>query len=191
MLFLLGLSDIYAETLIRIRFMQPSPLIFESAEKGVIKSDSTEIPLNTSLTDSGSFLASYGIFGIGTSFISTSFSYSKLNYELKSSWWDLAFVLDSLTFGYGILNEGEGNISFDNSVMIGEKVNGEAFFATLGIEYTLPFKIDLLGTKFIEILFGYRENNLEYSDFQHQSFSTKNDLKFKSIQYQFGVGLVF
>ena len=58
-------------------------------------------------------------------------------------------------------------------------------------EYELPINLDFIGLEFTEILFGYRNNQLEYSTFQNSSSILRNKLKIKSIQYQFGVGFVF
>ena len=44
---------------------------------------------------------------------------------------------------------------------------------------------------FTEVLFGYRQNNLKYKDFKNESASVTGSLNIKSVQYQFGIGLVF
>ena len=62
--FLLSLSVVDAENMIRLRGMQPSPLLSKSAEKGVVKSGSSETALKTNLGESQSIMLSYGIFGI-------------------------------------------------------------------------------------------------------------------------------
>ena len=75
--------------------------------------------------------------------------------------------------------------------MISKTVNGTAFFVAFGLEYFLPINFDFIGLDFTEILLGFRENKLEYKDFKNNSSSISSNLKFKSVQYQFGVGLVF
>jgi len=194
--FLLSLSVVNAESLIRLRGMQPSHLLSNSAEKGSLKTGSNEIALKTNLAESQSILVSYGIFGIGSSSITTSFNNSGLDYTLKSEWMDVALVLDgpgntSFTFGQGLISEGEGSVSDGSSELIGKSVNGTAFFVAFGLEYVLPLNLDFIGLNFTEILLGYRENKLEYKDFKNNSSSISSNLKFKSVQYQFGVGLVF
>ena len=194
--FLLSLSVVDAENMIRLRGMQPSPLLSKSAEQGVIKSGSNETDLKTNLGESQSIMLSYWILGIGTSSITTSFNNSGLDYILKSEWMDVALLLDgpgntSFTFGQGIVSGGEGSVSDGSSELIGKKVSGTAFFAAFGLEYVLPLNLDFIGLKFTEILLGYRENKLEYKDFKNNSSSISSNLKFKSVQYQFGVGLVF
>ena len=109
---------------------------------------------------------------------------------------DVALVLDgpgntSFTFGQGLISEGEGSVSDGSSELIGKTVNGTAFFVAFGLEYVLPLNLDFIGLNFTEILLGYRENKLEYKDFKNNSSSISSNLKFKSVQYQFGVGLVF
>ena len=74
--------------------MQPSPLLFKSAEKGVVKAGSSETALKTNLGESQSIMLSYGIFGIGTSSITTSFNNSGLDYILKSEWMDVALLFN-------------------------------------------------------------------------------------------------
>ena len=194
--FLISLSIINAENLIRLRGMQPSPLLSNSGEKGSLKTGSNEIALKTNVAESRSILVSYGIFGIGSSSITTSFNNSGLDYTLTSEWMDVALLLDgpgntSITFGQGIVSGGEGSVSDGSSELIGKTVNGTAFFATFGLEYILPLNLDFIGLNFTEILLGYRENKLEYKDFKNNSSSISSNLKFKSVQYQFGVGLVF
>ena len=97
----------------------------------------------------------------------------------------------SFTLGQGICSNGEGIVFNGNSELIGKKVSGTAFFATFGLEYVLPLNLDFIGLNFTEILFGYRENKLEYKEFKNYSTSISSNLKFKSVQYQFGVGFVF
>ena len=46
-------------------------------------------------------------------------------------------------------------------------------------------------TQNTEILFGYRENDLSFSNFESGSESLGNTLKIKSFHYLFGIGLVF
>ena len=71
--FLLSLSVVHAENMIRLRGMQPSPLLSKSAEQGVIKSGSNETDLKTNLGESQSIMLSYWILGIGTSYITKCF----------------------------------------------------------------------------------------------------------------------
>ena len=55
---LISLSVIHAENLIRLRGMQPSSLLFNSAEQGVIKSGSNETDLKTNIGESQNLLYS-------------------------------------------------------------------------------------------------------------------------------------
>ena len=136
---LISLSVIHAENLIRLRGMQPSSLLFNSAEQGVIKSGSNETDLKTNLGESQSIMLSYWILGIGTSSITTSFNNSGLDYILKSEWMDVALLFNgpgntSFTFGSGIVSGGEGSVSDGSSELIGKKVSGTAFFAAFGLD---------------------------------------------------------
>ena len=65
--FLLSLSVVDAENMIRLRGMQPSPLLSKSAEKGVVKAGSSETALKTNLGKSQSIfvsMESLGFLGI-------------------------------------------------------------------------------------------------------------------------------
>ena len=66
-----------------------------------------------------------------------------------------------------------------------------SWFGIFAIEYELPLNLDFIGLEFTEVLFGYRENQIEYSNFQNSSSVMRNKLKIKTIHYQFGVGFVF
>ena len=82
-------------------------------------------------------------------------------------------------------------ISSTESELTSDTVTGTSWFGIFALEYELPINLDFIGLKFTEILFGYRNNQLEYSTFQNSSSILRNKLKIKSIQYQFGVGFVF
>ena len=189
-------SNLMAESYVRIRGLQASPLLSSSSEKGKFKSGNSEIPLKTPPSLSQSTMISYGILGIGSSSITTTFTFSGKEYILTSEWFDGAFIFDgpgntSLTFGAGFVSKGNGVISNQSSELTSNTVNGRSWFGVFGLGYELPVNLGFIGLEFTEILFGYRENQLEYSAFQNSSSTLSNKLKFKSIQYQFGVGFVF
>ena len=61
----------------------------------------------------------------------------------------------------------------------------------LRLNSLFQMNLDFIGLEFTEVLFGYRENQIEYSNFQNSSSVMRNKLKIKTIHYQFGVGFVF
>jgi len=189
-------TSVFAESYVRIRGLQASPLLSDNAEKGKFKSGSDEIRMQTPPSKYQSAMLSYGIFGIGTTSMTTTFTFSSKEYSLNSEWTDGAFIFNgpgntSITFGAGICSKGKGVISNQSSELTSDTVNGRSWFGVFSLEYELPVNLGFIGLEFTEILFGYRENTLEYSAFQNSSSTLKNKLKFKSIQYQFGVGFVF
>ncbi len=73
-------SNLMAESYVRIRGLQASPLLSSSSEKGKFKSGNSEIPLKTPPSLSQSTMISYGILGIGSSSITTTFTFSGKEY---------------------------------------------------------------------------------------------------------------
>ena len=189
-------STVFAESYIRVRGIQASPLLSDNAEKGKFKSGSDEIRMQTPPSKYQSAMISYGIFGIGTTSMTTTFTFSSKEYSLNSEWTDGALIFNgpgntSITFGAGICSKGKGVISSSASELTSDTVTGTSWFGVFALEYELPINLDFIGLEFTEILFGYRNNQLEYSTFQNSSSILRNKLKIKSIQYQFGVGFVF
>jgi len=189
-------SSAYAESYIRIRGIQASPLLSDNAEKGNFKSGSDEIRMQTPPSKYQSAMISYGIFGVGTTSMTTNFVYSSKEYSLTSEWMDGALIFNgpgntSITLGAGICSKGKGVISSPVAELTSETVAGTSWFGVFALEYVLPINLEFIGLEFTEILFGYRNNQLEYSGFQNSSSILRKKLKIKSIQYQFGVGFVF
>ena len=192
----LATSSVFAESLIRIRGLQVSPLLSDKAEKGKFKSGSEEVSMSTPPSEYQSVLISYGIFAVGSSSITTKFTFSNKDYSLKSNWMDGALIFNgpgktSITLGTGISTKGEGLISNQSGSLTSDTVTGVSWFGIFAIEYELPLNLDFIGLEFTEVLFGYRENQIEYSNFQNSSSVMRNKLKIKTIHYQFGVGFVF
>jgi len=189
-------SSVFAESLIRIRGLQVSPLLSDNTEKGNFKSGSDEIRMQTPPSKYQSAMISYGIFGVGTTSMTTTFIYSSKEYSLTSEWMDGALIFNgpgntSITIGAGICSEGKGVISSTVSELTSDTVAGTSWFGIFALEYELPLNLDFIGLKFTEILFGYRNNQLEYSTFQNSNLRLENKLKIESKQYQFGIGFVF
>ena len=192
----LSASSVLAESLIRIRGLQVSPLLSDKAEKGKFKSGSEEVPMNTPPGEYHSVMISYGIFAVGSSSITTKFTFSNKDYSLTSNWMDGALIFNgpgktSITLGTGISTKGEGLISNQSDTLTSDTVTGVSWFGVFALEYELPLNLDFIGLEFTEVLFGYRENQIEYSNFQNSSYVMRNKLKIKTIHYQFGVGFVF
>ena len=189
-------SSAFAESYIRIRGIQASPLLSDNAEKGKFKSGTDEIRMQTPPSKYQSAMLSYGIFGVGTTSMTTTFTFSSKEYSLNSEWTDGALIFNgpgntSITLGAGICSKGKGVISSTESELTSDTVTGTSWLGVFALEYELPINLDFIGLEFTEILFGYRSNQLEYSTFQNSSSILRNKLKFQSIQYQFGVGFVF
>ena len=58
-------SNAFAESYVRIRGLQASPLLSDNAEKGEFKSGSDEIRMQTPPSKYQSAMISYGILGLG------------------------------------------------------------------------------------------------------------------------------
>ena len=189
-------TSVFAESYVRIRGLQASPLLSDNAEKGKFKSGSSEIDMETPPSKYQSIMISYGSLGIGTTSITTNFSFSGNNYKLENSWLDGAYIFPgpgntSLTIGTGFTKSGTGIVSNSSDSVISKKSNGTSWFGVLSLEYDLPVNLNFLGLKFTEILFGYRQNSIEFEDFKNNNLTIDGSLKIQTIQYQFGVGLVF
>ena len=106
-------SSVFAESYVRIRGIQASPLLSDNAEKGKFKSGSDEIRMQTPPSKYQSAMISYGIFGIGTTSMTTTFTFSSKEYSLNSEWTDGALIFNgpgntSITLGAGICSKGKG-----------------------------------------------------------------------------------
>ena len=161
----LATSSVFAESLIRIRGLQVSPLLSDKAEKGKFKSGSEEVPMNTPPSEYHSVMISYGIFAVGSSSITTKFTFSNKDYSLTSNWMDGALIFNgpgktSITLGTGISTKGEGLISNQSDTLTSDTVTGVSWFGIFAIEYELPLNLDFIGLEFTEVLFGYRENQM-------------------------------
>ena len=87
-------SSAFAESYIRIRGLQASPLLSDNAEKGKFKSGSDEIRMQTPPSKYQSAMISYDIFGIGTTSMTTTFTFSSKEYSLNSEWTDGALIFN-------------------------------------------------------------------------------------------------
>ena len=175
-------TSVFAESYVRIRGLQASPLLSDNTEKGKFKSGSDEIRMETRPSKYQSTMISYGIFGIGITSMTTTFTYSSKEYSLNSEWTDGALIFNgpgntSISFGAGICSKGKGVISSTESELTSDTVTGTSWFGIFALEYELPLNLDFIGLNFTEILFGYRNNQLEYSTFKYNSTILRNKLK--------------
>ena len=189
-------STALAENYLRLRGLQASPLLSDSSEKGKFKSGSSEVDLETPPSKYQSVMISYGSLGIGTSSITTIFTFSGNDYSLESNWLDGAFIFDgpgntSITLGGGVSSAGKGLISNTSASVSTETLEGTSWFGVFGLEYELPLNLGFIGLEFTEVLFGYRQNNLKYKEFKNATTSVAGSLNIQTVQYQFGIGLVF
>jgi len=185
-----------AESFIRVRGYQPSPLLSESTEKGSYQVSSEKTKMGISFKKSQGWMISYKNIGIGNTVLNNTFSYDDALYQLESNSQDAALIFNgpgntSFTLGSGIITSGKGSIVRYDKEFTSNKVEGRAVFGFFGLEYELPFNLGFIGLEFTEILFGYRENDLGFSNFESGSESLENTLKIKSYHYLFGIGLVF
>ena len=135
-------SSAFAKSYIRIRGLQASPLLSDNAEKGKFKSGSDEIRMQTPPSKYQSAMISYGIFGIGTTSMTTTFTYSSKEYSLNSEWTDGALIFNgpgntSITFGAGICSKGKGVISSPVAELTSETVAGTSWFGVFALEYVV------------------------------------------------------
>ena len=195
---LISVSVLHAESIIRIRSYQPSPLASDSIEKKKIKTGSQEIPISSVPSKSQGWMVSYGFLGVGTSQYLANIEFENALINLESTWQDASFIFGGLgtttfTIGAGSMSSGEGTItsSSTSSVVTGSKASGTSVFAFFGLNYDLPLDLSFIGLKNTEFLVGYRELNMTYEGFEGSGISIGNKLKLKSIHNLFGVGLVF
>ena len=136
-------STALAESYLRLRGLQASPLLSDSSEKGKFKSGSSEVDLETPPSKYQSVMISYGSIGIGTSSITTTFTFSGNDYSLESNWLDGALIFDgpgntSITLGGGVSSAGKGLISNTSASVSTETLEGTSWFGVFGLEYELP-----------------------------------------------------
>ena len=189
-------SSVFAESNVRIRGLQASPLLSDNAEKGKFKSGSDKVKMNTPPSEYQSFLISYGGLALGKTSITTLFSLNTLDYTFLSEWLDAALIFNgpgntSISIGTGVTSSGKGLVVGSSGEFKSQSLLGTSWFSIFALEYDLPINLDFIGLKFTEILLGYRENILEYKEFEYENEKINSNIKFKSIQYQFGIGLVF
>ena len=170
-----------AEAFWRIRYSVPTSGESEIKRGSSIASEK----LNTS-GHSGNMVFPNGI-GFGYSTVRTDGSLSEIEYKFKNHSLDLTYTIGnelSLTLGAGRLVYGRGEQSISGTSYVTESSSGEALFMNFGI----PF----IGA---ELLLGYRQNIIEYKNFQSQisgkTVTLAAPVKLLSSQVSVGLGFIF
>ena len=170
-----------AEEFWRIRYSVPTSGESEIKRGSSIASEK----LNTS-GHSGNMVFPNGI-GFGYSTVHTDGSLSEIEYKFKNHSLDLTYTIGnelSLTLGAGRLVYGRGEQSISGTSYVTESSSGEALFMNFGI----PF----FGG---ELFLGYRQNNIEYKNFQSrisgQPVILEDSIKLLSSQVNTGFGFLF
>jgi hypothetical protein len=171
-----------AAELWRLRYFVPtsaeSEITFGSRSKAAEK-------LNTS-GHSGNLVFANGI-GVGYSTLRSNVSLEGVSYIFRNDSLDISYTIGnslSFTFGAGRLINGRGELSLNGVSYATENSTGGAVFFNLGI----PF----IGG---ELLLGYRQNNIEYKNYQSQisgkTVTLADPVKLLSSQVSVGIGFIF
>jgi len=170
-----------AEELWRLRYSVPT-----SGESEITRGSSKTSEELSISGHSGNLVFANGI-GFGYSTVGTNGSLGGIDYKFKNHSLDLTYTIGnefSLTLGAGRLVYGRGEQSMSGNSYLTESSSGEGLFMNFGI----PF----LGG---ELLLGYRQNNIEYKNFQSrisgQSVILEDSVKLFSTQLNAGFGILF
>jgi len=177
------LTAFYAEAaeLWRLRYFVPT----SSESEITFGSNKAAEKLNTS-GHSGNLVFANGI-GVGYSTLRSNVILEGVSYIFRNDSLDLAYTIGnslSFTFGAGRLINGRGVLSLNGVSYATENSTGGAVFFNLGI----PF----IGG---ELLLGYRQNNIEYKNYQSQisgkTVTLADPVKLLSSQVSIGIGFIF
>jgi hypothetical protein len=170
-----------AAELWRLRYFVPT----SSESEITLGSNKAAEKLNTS-GHSGNLVFANGI-GVGYSTLRSNVSLEGVSYIFRNDSLDLAYTIGnslSFTFGAGRLINGRGVLSLNGVSYATENSTGGAVFFNLGI----PF----IGG---ELLLGYRQNNIEYKNYQSQisgkTVTLADPVKLLSSQVSVGIGFIF
>ncbi len=165
----------------RLRYFVPT-----SAESEItFGSSKAAEKLNTS-GHSGNLVLVNGI-GVGYSTLRSNVILEGVSYIFRNDSLNLSYTIGnslSFTFGAGRLINGRGELSLNGVNYATANSTGGAVFFNLGI----PF----IGG---ELLLGYRQNNLEYKNYQSQvsgkTVTLADHVKLLSSQVSVGIGFIF
>jgi hypothetical protein len=170
-----------AAELWRLRYFVPT----SSESEITFGSSKAAEKLNTS-GHSGNLVFANGI-GVGYSTLRSNVSLEGVSYIFRNDSLDLSYTIGnslSFTFGAGRLINGRGELSLNGDSYATENSTGGAVFFNLGI----PF----IGG---ELLLGYRQNNIEYKNYQSQisgkTVTLADPVKLLSSQVSVGLGFIF
>ncbi len=170
-----------AAELWRLRYFVPT----SSESEITFGSSKAAEKLNTS-GHSGNLVFANGI-GVGYSTLRSNVSLEGVSYIFRNDSLDLSYTIGnslSFTFGAGRLINGRGELSLNGVSYATETSTGGAVFFNLGI----PF----IGG---ELLLGYRQNNIEYKNYQSQisgrTVTLADPVKLLSSQVSVGLGFIF
>ena len=165
----------------RLRYLVPT----SSDSEITFGSSKAAEKLNTS-GHSGNFVFANGI-GVGYSTLRSNVILEGVSYIFRNDSLDLSYTIGnslSFTFGAGRLINGWGELSLNGVSYATENSTGGAVFFNLGI----PF----IGG---ELLLGYRQNNIEYKNYQSQisgkPVTLADHVKLLSSQVSVGIGFIF
>ena len=170
-----------AEELWRLRYFVPT----SSESEITFGSNKAYEKLNTS-GHSGNLVFANGI-GVGYSTLRSNVILEEVSYIFRNDSVDLSYTIGNslnFTFGAGRLINGRGELSVNGVSYATENSTGGAVFFNLGI----PF----IGG---ELLLGYRQNNIEYKNYQSQisgkTVTLADHVKLLSSQVSIGIGFIF
>jgi hypothetical protein len=170
-----------AAELWRLRYFVPT----SSESEITFGSSKAAEKLNTS-GHSGNLVFANGI-GVGYSTLRSNVSLEGVSYIFRNDSLDLSYTIGnslSFTFGAGRIINGRGELSLNGDSYATENSSGGAVFFNLGI----PF----IGG---ELLLGYRQNNIEYKNYQSQisgrTVTLADPVKLLSSQVSVGLGFIF
>ncbi len=182
----------------RFRLIQGANL-GSGVEQGSYKVGSKYYEMNSSPGKNSGLMVVVGSWGLGYYDFQTEINQTDalLTHKLRAKFYEVAFLLStpgnsSLTFGGGYAASGKGTTSNPNSAdLVTEEVTGYSLFAQFGLEYDLPVNLAFTGMDFAEVILGYRQGYLEYSNHQGGGVSIGKPQLINSSQFQFGLGFVF
>ena len=139
-----------------------------------------------------------GDYGLGQSKLTTTIKIGESTLDLISNWNELYLLFNfnettTFTIGLGSTNNGEGKLTTIYSTVYNtNKVSGKNWSAMMGFEYNPFFLPQNFFIDYLELLFGFRENLIEYNKFNFPENQLANDsIKVNSIQMFWGLGMVF
>ena len=171
----------YADNDWRLRYITPN------SETGRLTQDTSESTLPPSTTGySGALIFANG-FGVGCTTMTTDAILGSGIHKLQSDNLDISYTFGSdysMTFGLGKPINGKAEATINGIRYVTENIDGDANFIHLGMT--------MLG---IEWLFGFRQNQIEYRNYQGEVSGTAVTLTtpyiLRSDQILVGFGLFF